>query len=465
MLPFVSIRGLTCLGRLRWVFVLWVLVCGGVFIIGHSPLRPKPFSDGYFHAEAKGLRKVIWSGDIREGEPIIHSPGVPFYYLPAYALLQEGASERLHWYAGVGWNCVTLLFSALLLGRAAERLGGDIAGKIAELAVPLSFFPLYYSAGIASETAAFLGSAMVVWAGIRLAESDGVRWRQDGLLLGVALALLISMRGNYAFTAGFILCAGVLSRERKIVYGACLAAGVGVLLSLAVFRGVDRLNRAIVTAARQDGFLTHVLIQGAFQYRTEPFDWRPWEKEARAGSADYAAYAEVRKRLGRMHEESGVPMPSLEWEWLRKSFKQEPHVWLKMAPVKALSALWFRISPVRIEKVLGSGTRAILAAFGISALLNTPLLTMLAIAAWAALRTRGSDTGAVLMAWAPFLGGLLFVAMTYSEPRYIVPGMAGVIVISAAGTARLLGRCGGKEPEATRALVSRVASEANSAPS
>jgi hypothetical protein len=443
--------------------MLWVLVCGGVFIIGHSPLRPKPFSDGYFHAEAKGLRKVIWSGDLREGEPIVHSPGVPFFYLPAYVWLQEGASERLHWYSGVGWNCVILWLSALLLGHSAERLGGDVAGRIAELAVPVSFFPLYYSAGIGSESAAFLGSAMVVWAGVRLANADGTRWRQDGLLLGVALALLISMRGNYAFTAGFVLCAGLLSSERKIFYGTCLAASVGVLLSLAVFRGVDQLNRAMGTAARQDGFLTHVLIQGAFQYRTEPFDWRPWEKEARAGSADYAAYAEVRKRLGRIHEESGAPMARLEWEWLLQSLKQEPHVWLKMAPIKVFSALWFRISPVRIEKVLGSGTRATLAALGISVLLNTPLLLMLAIAAWAALRTSGSDTGAVLMAWAPFLGGLLFVAMTYSEPRYMVPGTAGVIVLSAAGTARLLRRCGGKEPEATREPVSRVASEADSA--
>jgi len=35
----------------------------GVFAIGLSPLRPKPFSDGYFHEEAKGLVRAMRGGD------------------------------------------------------------------------------------------------------------------------------------------------------------------------------------------------------------------------------------------------------------------------------------------------------------------------------------------------------------------------------------------------------------------
>ena len=47
----------------------------GVFAIGLSPLRPKPFSDGYFHEEAKGLARALRSGDLRQATPLIHSPG------------------------------------------------------------------------------------------------------------------------------------------------------------------------------------------------------------------------------------------------------------------------------------------------------------------------------------------------------------------------------------------------------
>lgn len=170
----------------RWKSALLSFTLTSVFVIGHSPLRPKPFSDGHFHEEAKGLRRVLESGDLKQGVPIVHSPGVPFYYLPPYLLVPVGAGERVYWYAGVAWNCVMLWFGALLLVAAAQRLGGGTAGWIAGAAVPIAFFPLYYAAGIASETAAFVSSAGVVWAGVRLASG----WREKWVVGGQRLALL-----------------------------------------------------------------------------------------------------------------------------------------------------------------------------------------------------------------------------------------------------------------------------------
>ncbi len=148
-------------GRMRSAFLL-VLILGGVYGIGLSPLRPKPFSDGYFHEEAKGLRNAIHEGSLKAAVPLVHSPGVPFHYLPVYLLLPPAASERAHWRVGVTWNGLAIWASALLLGSAAQTLGGWLAGRIAELAAPLAFFPLYYSAGIASESAAFASAALVV---------------------------------------------------------------------------------------------------------------------------------------------------------------------------------------------------------------------------------------------------------------------------------------------------------------
>lgn len=329
------------------------LITAGVFAIGHSPLRPKPFSDRYFHEEAKGLRNAIRVGSLQQAVPLVHSPGTPFYYLPPYLLLPREASEQTHWFVGVGWNCVMLWIAAMLLGRAAQRLGGEGAARVAELGVPCIFFPLYYSAGIASETGAFVCAAAVVWAGVRVAVEERPGGLRNAVLLGLALATLAAMRGNYVLTIAMAMIAGFGGRSWDKLRLICLAGGLATVLAAGVFQGVKELNRAMGAAVRQDGFLTHVLIQGAFQYRSEPFDWRPWERETRDGSADYAAYAEVRRELEMRQKSTGTPMAALEWEWLMESWRKEPWVWARMAPMKVASALWFRISPVRVERVLG----------------------------------------------------------------------------------------------------------------
>jgi 4-amino-4-deoxy-L-arabinose transferase-like glycosyltransferase len=435
-----NVEGRGWRGRLWWNAALLGVICAGVFGIGITPLRPKPFSDGYFHEEAKGLRDMVYSGDWKRAKPLVHSPGIPFYYLPAYLLLREGDSERAHWYAAVGWNCLVLWGAALLLGRAAELLGGETAGKIARAAVPLSFFPLYYSAGVATETAAYAGAALVVWAGVRLlARRDG-GWAWGAVMLGLGLGVLLAMRGNYVLTVPIVVLAGIVTGQKRMAAAACIAGVLGVLLSVGVFRAAGVLNRRMGTEARQDGFLTHVLIQGAFQYRSEPLDWRAWERETRGGSRDYEHYAAVRRQLDRDQKQTGLPMPELEWRWLRTSMEQEPWVWLRMAPMKALSALWFRISPMRVEKVLGRGLTGKIVAFLISLVLNAPFLALVVLAAWGTLRASRGMRSVQLMGWAPFVGGLLFVSLTYSEPRYIVPGMAGVAMLASVEVARRVPR-------------------------
>ncbi len=421
-----------------WKIKLLAIICLGVFSIGFSPLRPKPFSDGYFHEEAKELRNWIHSGSTESAVPLVHSPGVPFYYLPSYLPLPGSASERAHWYAGVGWNCLMLWLAALLLGEAAKRASGRMAERIASAGIVISFFPLYYSAGIASETAAYLGSAAVVWAGARFIGREPM-WL-DAALLGGAMGFLVSMRGNYCLVFATVIVALWLLHElRKLKY-AVVAVMVGCLLVAGVYSGVRKLNRRIGHRVRQDSFLTHVLIQGAFQYRSEPLDWRAWERETRGGSRDYAAYAEVRRQLEEKQRRTGAEMAVVEWDWLRRSITTEPWIWVKMAPMKAVSAFWFRISPARVEKVFGSGSRGKVVAFLISLVLNAPVLCMLGLSILGAKRMGRAGLAFTGICWAPLVAGLVFVAFTYSEPRYLVPGFTGLSVLAGCELAKLLGR-------------------------
>ena len=76
-----------------------------------------------------------------------------------------------------------------------------------------------------------------------------------------------------------------------------------------------------------------------------------------------------------------------------------------------------------------------MAAFVISAILNAPVLAVIFLAI---LCSAGCDRLAAaekLMCWAPFLAGLVFVAFTYSEPRYVVPGFGGLVVLAACAVA------------------------------
>lgn len=418
--------------------LLLLVILAGVFAIGNSPLRPKPFSDGYFHEEAKGLARALRTGRLSEAVPLVHSPGPPFYYLIPYLLVPREAPERTYWIAGVAWNCLALWISAVLLGAAGRRIAGMAGERVAELAVPVTFFPLYYSAGIASETPAYLAAAATVWAGLRLVGEVSLRWMA---MFGVCLGLLVVMRGNYVLSLPLALACAMLMAQRKARLYVGSAVAIGGLVAGGVFAGTAWLNRAIGADVRQDSFLTHVLVQGAFQYRTEAFDWRAWEREAREGSKDYEEYAAVRQRLGEIHRSTGRAMASVEWEWLRASVGREPWVWLRMAPFKAASALWFRISPERVKRVLGEGWLAGWIAFCISAVLNAPNLLLLALALMVTRRAERQRMPEVAMCWVPFLAGLLFVAFTYSEPRYIVPGLGGLAVLGGLGIVCLGGRC------------------------
>jgi hypothetical protein len=415
----------------------------GVFAIGLSPLRPKPFSDGYFHEEAKGLARALRSGDLRQATPLIHSPGPVYYYLIPYLLIPEAASDKTRWAAAVAWNSMWLWAAALWLGGAARLAGGELAARLAVPGVPLTFFPMYYSAGVASETPAFVAAAGVTAAGIhwlRSGEERKVRGRRMALAAAVSLALLLAMRGNFILTAPLFMLAGVLARRRKVLADSVVIASGGAVLAGAVFWGTSRVNAAIGAETRHDSFLTHVLIQGAFQYRSEPFDWRPWEKEAREGSRDYADYAGVRGVLARRQKATGLPMAAVEWEWVKSSWISEPLAWLRMAPFKAASALWFRISPVRIEQHLGAGRKGKAAAVLISGILNAPVLAALFLAMLCSVRSREAAVAEKMMCWGPFLAGLIFVAFTYSEPRYVVPGFGGVVVLAACAMASRLER-------------------------
>ncbi len=303
-----------------------------------------------------------------------------------------------------------LWVAALLLGDVAKRAAGSMAEKVAWAGVVVSFFPLYYSAGVASETAAYLGPAAVVWAEARFI--GRVPTWLDAAVLGGAMGFLVSMRGNYCLIFGTVVAALWFSRDwQKLRYGA-LAAILGCFITMAVYFGVQRLNWWIGHGVRQDSFLTHVLIQGAFQYRSEPLDWRAWERETRGGSRDYAAYGEVRRQLEETRRKTGEDMAVVEWEWVRNSITSEPWIWMKMAPVKAASALWFRISPARVDKVFGAGNWGKLIAFLISLVLNAPVFCVLLLSIMSLKRAGKAGLGFASMCWAPFVAGLVFVAFT-----------------------------------------------------
>ena len=128
---------------------------------------------------------------------------------------------------------------------------------------------MYYSAGVASEAPAFVAAAGVTAAGIhwlRSGEERKDRGRRMALAAAVSLALLLAMRGNFVLTAPGIVLAGMLARSRKALFDSVMIAGGGVLLAGVIFWGTARLNAGIEAQTRQDSFLTHVLIQGAFQY-------------------------------------------------------------------------------------------------------------------------------------------------------------------------------------------------------
>ncbi len=400
------------------------------------PFSASRFGDLDFHLEAKAISLAVhgagrWA-DVRIGK----APGSVLYYAVPYVLVPAGSSDDAYWLAGFLWTFVWMVVSVLLVRRAGNSMAGPSAGKWAAALTVLSPFGVYYSYGISAEPPAYLGSVLFAygWAQWRALETSEPRpmQRRAAWVSWIGLCLLLLSRPNAvllmvvaALAAWKLWKAGWKGSRREATFTAGGILVAGVVLTVAM------LIVGLLLGGWQEGNLSHVILQGRFQYRTEPWDWRFWARAQRQGSQDHLAWSIEQKRLKKIATDTGQSLPDLEWRWIRDDVVTHPGLTLQMVGVRVLALNVALVGSRRPEAFRVGPVSGRLIYWLFHAAVNAVNLGILAGAIAFLIKRRG-DLASYWPLWGPWLALFVFHAITYAEPRYLFPGRPGLTLMAAA---------------------------------
>lgn len=404
-------------------------------LVAAAPFGAKPFGDIEFHAQAKNLALSL-KGDPGAAEVrfIRGAPGPIVYYVPPYLTVPAGSADRQYWLAAVIWTAGWMLLALLLLRRAADRIGGRRAGIVAMSLVLLSPFSVYYSLGILAEGPAYVSTVCFLygWTEARARGRGGPLWPRALMIFG--LLFLILCRPN----AGLVLVVGAgawLVLRRRETNAARLTASV-VAWSAALFVAVSLLLASLPRAATlpgQSGFRYELFdagLVGRFQYRTETWDWRFWDSDSRRGSADHAAYSATYDQLAAEARTTGVLMSDALASWVVRDTLAHPLITAKMALVRVLSMhLGFVNSRPPSAFAVGPISGPVVY-WTFHAAANVIGLAIAGLALLFLWQRRGS-LAELWPLWAPWLSLVVFHALVYAEPRYLLPAKAAQVIMAA----------------------------------
>jgi hypothetical protein len=420
----------------RAPLILLTLVC--FLIVGMLPFAPSPLGDVNFHQEAKALSLALRGSSAWSDLRISHAPGPALYYAIPYLFVPGGASEHTYWVAACIWNFFCTTLATLLVYFTARILAGERAGRIAAILVLIAPFGVYYSFGIAAETPAFLGAAVFVygWARYRTRHSAGA------LISCLGLILLVLNRPNTLPVAALaFLIAAFGSTSKSVVMRAearlalrCALFTIGTVVAASALLALQAGNEGLRV---QTTNIYDILLQGSFQFRTEPWDWRNWGKNTREGSQDYQDWSEQRDRLLKQSLESGIHFRDVERAWVVDDFLTHPMLHLRMTAVRVLSQNVATVNSVHPDSFGVGPFRGRWVFFGFHGLLNLISLMPLAGSLWFFAQRR-RDILSYWPLWSPWLALFTFHALVYAEPRYLLPSRPLLCIMSALAVTQYL---------------------------
>jgi hypothetical protein len=409
--------------------ILLTVIC--FLIVGLLPFAPSPFGDVNFHQEAKTLSLALRGSSAWSDLRISHAPGPALYYAIPYLLVPTGASEHTYWLAACIWNFLCTTLATLLIYFAARRLAGERTGRIAAILVLIAPFGIYYSFGIAAETPGFLGAAAFAygWARYRTHQANGALISCSGLILLVlnrpntlpvaALAVLIAALGWTSKSA-------IMRAEARLAFLCALFTfGAVVIASVLLAQQTGNEGLRVQTTNIYD-----ILLQGSFQFRTEPWDWRNWGKNTRAGSQDYQNWSEQRDKLLQRSLDSGIHFRDVERAWVVDDFLTHPLLHVRMTAVRVLSQNIATVNSVHPESFGIGPFRGRWVFFVFHGLLNLIGLMPLAGSLWFVTQRR-REILTYWPLWSPWLALFTFHALVYAEPRYLLPSRPLLCIMSA----------------------------------
>ena len=425
------------LDRFDWLAVLALLTTFA--LVAGAPFGPKALGDGDFHKHAKRLASALKGvGPLSEVE-IRKAPGPILYYLVPYLTVPVGSPDRRYWATGVVWSAAWMAVALLLVRRTASRLGGEIAGKAAACLALLSPFSVYYSFGIAAEGPAYVSMALFLYGWIRAADKDAESpWRWHALM-AIGLLFLMLNRPNAGLIPIFALAAAW--RLWRTDRAAARATAVGAVLTLVMFVTAGLLISFLhggPARSNQTDYFWITTLQGRYQFRTEVTDWRFWDTSTRAGSQDFLDFVDRDLQLRREAVEKNIQVKEAFRDWVIADTVAHPFLTARMALVRVLSLHVNLVNSKPPSAFAVGPIPGALVYWTFHGFVNLIGLSISALALYF-LWSRRSDLAAIWPLWIPWVALILFHAIVYAEPRYLLPARYGQVVMAGCAVASLLG--------------------------
>jgi hypothetical protein len=423
-----------------------VLTCA-VLLLSYAAIWRLPFGtpklgDVVFHAEAKTLARVIRGLEPWSVFGMSRAPAPVLYYVIPYLTVPPGSSDDRYWQAGFVWTIGWMLVALLLLRRIGRRLGGELTGKLVIILMLVTPFWAYYSYGILAESPAFLGVVVFLYAWLRWQESAQRQppGREGAALVYAGLSFFLLCRPNALLLLGFAALAAIWMYRTNTAYGiraAKFTVSVVAVVCL-VIAGTTIVVRSLPRSSQITYFWWQV-FQGAYQYRTEPWNWNYWDKAHRKGTPDYDAWYHTYKDLSREAKEARIPGDEVLVKWLERDILDHPMLWARMAAIRTLA---FHSSFVNSQKpeafrVGPISGRVVYAAFHL--FVNLVNLILFVGAVWFMI-THRSQWAFYWPLWGPWISLVLFHTVVYSEPRYFFPLRPCLTAMAAVSLTPFVGR-------------------------
>jgi hypothetical protein len=418
--------------------VIAVLMLLALYLaVAISPIAPKKFGDGDFHTEAKTLALAIQGAAPSTDVSITHAPAPVVYYLIPYLAVPPGSDDNTYWLAAVIWTIGWMVLSLLLIRRTGEMIGGALMGKLAAGFVILAPFGVYYSYGILAEVPAYIGAVLLVygWASWRTLSHKPSPFRGKSWLVWIGLALFVLSRPDALVLLPLALVAAAIlwwtrspesRRDAKLTTVSIIIAGFLVAMSSVIVT----LLPVRAGSRPQTDTLSHVALQGRFQYRTEPWDWREWSRANRQGSADHTQWANKRAEFKRESEETGIPVSKIQWKWILNDIWAHPIITVQMSLIRLLTVNLSFVNSRKSEAFRIGPLSGRFVYVGFHLLVNLLNVIIVAASLWF-LFTRPRELAFYWVLWGPWLALLIFRTLTYGEPRHLYAGRPGLVIMAA----------------------------------
>jgi len=405
-----------------------------MLIVLNFPFKANPLGDITFHEESKNLALFL-KGEIASDKVVItKAPGPILFYTLAYLLAPADATDDHLWAYGVVFTSIIVTISLLLIFRISTVF---FSKEVGLLTVLLFFiFPIhcYYSLGILAEVPAFFSLALAIY-GWSIAFREPTI-KRGWILLVIGMWFLILNRPNAILLLGILFLVIVYSFFKNKIFYSTYGKKLAFTFLNVLIMGFGTLQLAkningVNSNGSQEMYFYYVALQGRFQFREEPTDFRFWESDNRPDSKDYQNWIKKGAELDIIVSTTGRSSTHVYRAFIINDIIDRPFLFIRQFLVRCFYGHINIISKVQPQQfALGPFQGA----FGFwSFLLIINSINLLVLLGVALFLFQEKNLIQYWIFWGVWVALLIFHGLTYMEPRYIFPSKVALYSMSASG--------------------------------